>query len=103
MPRPQFIEKAITALLSGQGATQISLRRGVFELLRSGNGEAPAGLAVLMEKISDRPWMVSDVDISRAVEAGYSEDQIYELVLAAAAGAGVRRLDAGLRALEEAE
>ena len=53
-----------------------------------------------MEKIAERPWSVSDEDLTHLREAGYSEDHIYELVLAAAAGAGVRRFEAGLRAIE---
>jgi alkylhydroperoxidase family enzyme len=55
-----------------------------------------------VEKIADRPWSVTDADLTRLAEAGYSEDQIYELVLAAAAAAGVRRFEAGLRAMEGA-
>jgi alkylhydroperoxidase family enzyme len=61
----------------------------------------PENLAV--EKIAQRPWTVTDDDIRQVREAGYSEDQIYELVQAAAAGAGVRRLAAGLHAIEDAE
>jgi|ERR1051326_5130806 alkylhydroperoxidase family enzyme len=102
MLRPLLVEKVINSLLGSPGETATSLRRAVFERVRTGNGEAPEGLAALVEKIADQPWTVTDDDIVRAREAGYSEDQIYELVLAAAAGAGVRRLDAGLRALEGA-
>ena len=103
MPRLQRIETAISSLLGSPGETETSLRRAVFERVRVASGEVPDGLAALIEKISDRPWTVSDAHISDAIEAGYSEDQIYELVLAAAAGAGVRRLDAGLRALNDDE
>ena len=59
-------------------------------------------LRELVEKIDERPWTVSDEDFSRLRRAGYSEDQIFELTVAAAAGAGVRRFEAGLRALEAA-
>jgi alkylhydroperoxidase family enzyme len=71
--------------------------------VRLGTGEVPERLKALVEKIADRPWSVSDEDIARLREAGYSEDSIYELVLAAAAGAGIRRFDAGLRAIEGAQ
>lgn len=103
MPRPKLVEKAITALLRSPGETQISLRSAVFERLRSGKGELPENLVALTEKVADRPWSVTDEDISFLRAAGYSEDQLFELIVAAAAGAGLRRLDAGLRALEEAE
>jgi len=103
MPRPRLVEKAITALLGSAGETPISLRNAVFERLRSGNREVPENLAGFLEKIANRPWSVGDEDISFLRAAGYSEDQLFELIVAAATGAGVRRLDAGLRALEEAE
>jgi hypothetical protein len=103
MPRPPLIEKAIASLLGTPGETDRSLRRAVFERVRAGKGEVPEELAALMETIADRPWSVTDGDISCVRETGYSEEQLYELILAAAAGAGARRLDAGLRALEEAQ
>jgi len=56
----------------------------------------------LVAKIDQRPWMVSDEDFNKLRQAGYSEDQIFELTVAAATGAGVRRFEAGLRALEAA-
>jgi len=103
MPRPALVEKAITSLLNSPGETAIALRQAVFERQRSGRDELAENLAPLMEKIADRPWSVDDEDIRLLLQAGYSEDQLLEVILAAAAGAGVRRLDAGLRALEEAE
>jgi alkylhydroperoxidase family enzyme len=44
---------------------------------------------------------VTDDDLA-ALRARYSEDQIFELVVAAALGAAETRLRAGMRALEEA-
>ncbi len=102
MTRPPFVERAISSLLGSLGQTETSLRRAVFDRVRLENGEVPANIAALVKKIAVQPWAVTDDDISRACEAGYSEDQLFELILAAAAGAGVRRLDAGLRAMEEA-
>jgi alkylhydroperoxidase family enzyme len=103
MLRPSLVEKVITSLLETPGETAIPLRRAVFEQVRTCRDGVPENVAALVEKIAGRPWTVTDDDILQVREAGYSEDQIYELVLAAAAGAGVRRLDAGLRAIKEAE
>jgi len=102
MSQPWRIEKAIASLLGAPGETDTSLRQAVFDRVRMGTGEVPENLTALVEKIADRPWRVSDDDITRLREAGYSEDHIYELVLAAAAGAGMRRFEAGLRAIEGA-
>jgi alkylhydroperoxidase family enzyme len=96
------MEKAIASLLSAPGETDMSVRQVIFNRVRVGTGEVPENLRSLVEKIADRPWSVNDEDITLLREAGYSEDHIYELVLAAAAGAGVRRFEAGLRAIEGA-
>jgi hypothetical protein len=96
------MEKAIASLLGAPGKTDTSLRQAVFDRVHIGAGEVPEDLKALVEKIADRPWSVSDEDLTHLREAGYSEDHIYELVLAAAAGAGVRRFEAGLRAIERA-
>jgi alkylhydroperoxidase family enzyme len=96
------MEKAIASLLGAPGETDKSLRQAVFDRVRLGTGEVPESLTALVERIADRPWSVSDEDFTHLREAGYSEDHIYELILAAAAGAGVRRFEAGLRAIEGA-
>ena len=102
MSRPLFLEKAIAALLGASGHTEQVLRRAVFDRVRLGTGAVPEEWSALVEKIAERPWTVNDGDLARLLAAGPSEDHIYELLLAAAAGAGMRRVDAGLRAMAEA-
>jgi alkylhydroperoxidase family enzyme len=105
---PKRVQQAIGALLGSEGSSDPPLRRTIFERTRTGAGEIPAAgpgaleLRQLVEKIDQRPWTVSQEDFSVLRRAGYSEDQLFELTLAAAAGAGVRRFEAGLRALEAA-
>ncbi len=101
MPLPQKLQRAIRALLNHPGATELELRRAVMGRTRSAAGHLPEGLREFVEKIAERPWTVSDEDFARLRAAGYSEDEIYEVTLAAAVGAGLQRFDAGLRALEE--
>jgi alkylhydroperoxidase family enzyme len=101
MPLPAKLQKAIDALLTFPGATKLSLRRTVLERTRKGEGQVPETLREFVEKIAERPWTVSDEDFARLRAAGYSEDELYEVTLAAAVGAGLQRFDAGLRALEE--
>jgi hypothetical protein len=102
MSLPRRVKKAIASLLGAPGETATSLRQAVFDRVRLGTGEVPENLRSLVEKIADRPWSVSDDDITLLRRSGYSEDHIYELVLAAAAGAGLRRFEAGLSAIEGA-
>src|ERR1700682_1764860 len=105
MMLPERVQNAIEALLGPSGKSDAVLRVAVFEQTRKSAGEIPAAadnldLRELVEKIAERPWTVTDEDFSKLRQAGYSEDQIFELTVAAAAGAGVRRFEAGLRALE---
>jgi len=101
---PKEIRSAIDALLGASGKSDAGLRRSVFERTRTGAGElaSPSGatyLRALVEKIEQRPWTVTGEDFDRLRRAGYSEDHLFELTVAAATGAGVRRFQAGLRAL----
>jgi alkylhydroperoxidase family enzyme len=102
---PKKVQDTVDALLGPSGKSDSALRVAVFESTRKSAGEIPTvpyahDLCALVEKIAEHPWTVSDEDFSKLRQAGYSEDQIFELTVAAAAGAGVRRLEAGLRALE---
>lgn len=99
---PSHLQQAIHAILNDPGATDLSLRRAVFESARSGQGQVPEALRELVDKVADRPWTVTDQDFTRLSAAGYSEAQLYEFTLACALGAGLERFDAGLRALEDA-
>ncbi|MFI5104886.1 MAG: hypothetical protein ACHP79_08185 [Terriglobales bacterium] len=103
MQLPLHLQKAVAALLNQPGETELSLRGAVLERTRSAAGTVPDVLRDLVEKIAERPWTVTDEDFAGLRAAGYSESQLYEVTLAAALGAGLRRFDAGLRALQEAE
>lgn len=59
-------------------------------------GESWNGYVAL---VRDASYRVRDTDIDRLKIAGHSEDEVFEVTVAAAVGAGLRSLDAGLRAL----
>jgi alkylhydroperoxidase family enzyme len=101
MPLPSELQESVHALLTHPGHTEPSLRRALLEHMRSGAGPVPAVLREFVDKIATRPWTISDDDFTRLRAAGYSDDQLYELTLACALGAGLQRFDAGLRALGE--
>lgn len=50
-------------------------------------------------KVRDEPWGVTDSDIEDLKAAGHSEDEIFEMTVAAAVGAALNALGAGLGAL----
>ncbi len=84
-----------TVALEGPGRTPAELRASVAR------GEAPERLAELVEKIRKHAYKVTDEDLD-ALRAHYSEDELFELIVAAVLGAADERLRAGLAALEGA-
>jgi alkylhydroperoxidase family enzyme len=64
--------------------------------------EAPADFEPYLAKVRSGAYRVTDSDVDRLRAAGHTEDEIFELTVAAAVGAGLERLDAGLRAVEAA-
>jgi hypothetical protein len=55
-----------------------------------------------VETIRRHAYKLTDRRLQELAQAGWSDDQLFELTVAAAFGAAKRRLDAGLRALDEA-
>lgn len=85
--------------LEGPGKTTTSLRRAVANAPKS--ADVPEELRKLVDKIERHAYRVTDEEIA-ALKEKYSEDELFEIIVSAALGAASRRLDAGLRALEEA-
>jgi alkylhydroperoxidase family enzyme len=52
-----------------------------------------------LEKVRLHAYKVTDRDIGELKDAGFTEDEIFEHTVSAAAAAGFDRLEAGLRAL----
>lgn len=50
--------------------------------------------------VRDASHRITDVDIARLADAGHSEDEVFELTVAAAAGAALGSFDVGSRALD---
>ena len=88
-------EATADAVLRGPGACPTELRQACAR------GKAPDDLRALVEKIEQHAYDVTEEDVA-ALRAKYSDDELFEIIVAAAFGAADRRLDAGLRALEEA-
>ena len=59
-------------------------------------------LDALIGKVATRPTQVTEADFAAAKASGFSEDELFELVICAAVGQSARLYDAGLAALAEA-
>jgi hypothetical protein len=84
-------------VVNGPGTAPSELRARAFE----GSG-LPEPLAGLVEEVAQRSFQVTDADFGAALAAGFTEDQLFELVICAAAGKSSRLYQAGLAALAEA-
>ena len=84
------------AVLDGHGETDPSLRYAAAE----GAG-VPDDLRALVEKVHRHAYRVTDEEIA-ALQAKYGDDRLFEIIVSAAVGASRKRLEAGLRALEDA-
>lgn len=84
------------AVLHATADLDPSVREAVAELL-----EVPEVLRALVEKVQHQAYRVTDEDFA-PLRARYSEDELFEVVVAAALGAGLTRVRAGMKALEEA-
>jgi hypothetical protein len=91
--RRRVIERA----LEGPGVSTAAARRAAFD-----NRGVDARLAPLVETVAARAWRTVDADITRPLEAGVREDEIFEAVVCAALGQAERQLEAALGAVAEA-
>jgi hypothetical protein len=94
-----------------RAALLAELRRVVFEAparsdpavraAAASDGPPAEPLKSYAAKVRDASYRVTDADVEALRVAGISEDEIFEVTVAAALGAACHRLDAGLRALRE--
>ena len=87
----------VDRVLNGDGRASAEQRARAF-----GNEGLSPPLDALVGKVAASPAQVTDADFAAAQAAGFSEDQLFELVVCAAVGESARLYDAGLAALDEA-
>jgi alkylhydroperoxidase family enzyme len=80
-------------ILDGPGALDPQIRR------QASDGRPLEAVASFAGKVRLHAYEVTDADVQELLASGYSEDQVFELTVAAAYGAARRRLDVGVRAL----
>ena len=57
------------------------------------------GMREFLEGVRAHAYRITDRDVDALREAGFSEDEIFEQAVAVAVSEGLRRYEAGLRAL----
>ncbi|GHJ44779.1 hypothetical protein Cs7R123_21210 [Catellatospora sp. TT07R-123] len=87
------------AVLDGPGSTPARVRQAVAAAKLD---EVSQELRGYVGTMREHAWRSTDEQVRELLAAGWSEDQVYELTVAVAVGAGQRRVDAGLAALARA-
>jgi len=100
------VQKALDALLNNPAKCTPELRQAVeaYAARLSGSaGEAselPANLVDYVRKVALNAYETTDGDLARLTEAGYSEDEIFEITYCASLGASLGRMERGLTILK---
>ncbi|HYN20597.1 MAG TPA: hypothetical protein VE078_06530 [Thermoanaerobaculia bacterium] len=91
------MERLTASVLEAPGKLDHEVRKAIAG--EEADGPIPATLLPYLDKVSHRAYTVTDEDVEALKRSGLSEDQIFEATVAAAFGAGLKRLRAGLAAL----
>ncbi len=92
---PAKVERLVESVSSAPGECA-GIRRAILA------GAAPDELRPLVDKVDRAAHRVTDGDLDRLRGRGLSETAILEIVLAASLESGLRRMRAGLDAIERA-
>jgi alkylhydroperoxidase family enzyme len=60
----------------------------------------PPAAEAYADTVRGYAYRVTDAQVDAVRDAGLSEDEVFEVTVAAAVGAGLERLEAGLRAMQ---
>jgi AhpD family alkylhydroperoxidase len=86
------VENLRHAVLAAPAVTDPAWRTGAAT-----GGEQPEPWPAYTALVRDASYRITDADLDRLTDAGHTEDEIYEMTVAAAVGAALRSYDAGMR------
>ena len=93
----QLHGELVDRVLGGDAKTPPEMRRAALD-----NAGLDEPIRTLVEKVANRSFAVTDEDVAATRTAGFSEDQIFELMVCAAVGAADRQYNSAMAALAEA-
>lgn len=102
----QIIDNLTATTLDGPGHTSSDLRRAVSNYANAVSLEQPGDASLIspelfpyLDKVSLYAYKVLDREVDALKTKDFSEDEIFELTVSAALGAGLARLERGLALL----
>lgn len=93
----EHFERLRMSALEGPGELEPGVRKAIAE--ERAVGAVPPILVPYLEKVAYQAYTVTDEDVEALKKSGLSEDRIFEATVAAAVGAGLKRLRIGLAVL----
>jgi alkylhydroperoxidase family enzyme len=96
-------ERVTAAVLGRHGRASLLDRQAALRHGASGVDGVRPELAPLVGKVTLHAYRVTDEDVQSALDRGCSEEELFDVIVAAALGAGLARREAGLGALERWE
>lgn len=109
----QLMATLVSDVLSTPGDADAAVRRAAFDgaaAMARGDDPPrtidldalPPGLAAFVDTIARHAYKVTDRMVTDLLATGHTEDELFEVILAAATGAGAARLEIGTRVAREA-
>lgn len=92
------MERLTGSVLESRGKLDRDVKQAIAE--ERTHERIPSALLPYLDKVAHRAYTVTDEDVEALKRSGVSEDQIFEATVTAAFGAGLKRLRAGLTAIE---
>src|SRR5262249_28306138 len=90
-------EEMVNRILNGDGVSSQTQRRAAFD-----NTNLNGPVKVLVDKVANCSFKITERDIAGVRSSGLSEDAIFELVVSAAVGQATKQYEQALMALDEA-
>lgn len=93
------VQKLLSSLLGAEGRSDPELRRAAIDYGANAAGstravgELPAALDPYLDKLMHSPYKIVDRDLTDLQAAGFSEDDIFEVTVAASVGTAHGRLE----------
>ncbi|WP_433585290.1 hypothetical protein [Microbacterium hydrocarbonoxydans] len=95
--------EALRTRVLGSGVIDNALRSGAMRAGAGGDASLPEPYAALTRTIGERSYRVTDAQVGAVRSAAGTDRAAFEVIMSASIGAGLRRWDAAMAALEEAE
>jgi alkylhydroperoxidase family enzyme len=104
---PPAVVEMVASVISGPGDTNLKLRKNAFNRVMTVLGfpstgtDLPAELAMYVDTVGRYAPDITDDDVHELLSVGWSEEEIFEITVAASVAAGYGRLKIAWQALSQ--